>query len=94
VWAVPFLVILCVAGYIRRGVFWWLSTFALVYAVLNCPLPFFFLPLSPLLSDSLVGMVQFVWLLDFLRAEVLVLVAIGFSLLLGLSAWRLHKQKL
>jgi uncharacterized membrane protein len=94
VWAVPFLVILCVAGYIRRGVFWGLSTFALVYAVLNCPLPFFFLPLSPWLSDSLVGMVQFVWLIDFLRAEVLVLVAIGFSLLLGLSAWRLHKQKL
>lgn len=94
VWAVPFLVILCVAGYIRRGVFWGLSTFALVYAVLNCPLPFFFLPLSPWLSDSLVGMVQFVWLIDFLKAGVLVLVAIGFSLLLGLSAWRLHKQKL
>lgn len=94
VWVVPFLVLLCVAGYVRRGVFWGLSLFALVYAVLNCPLPFFLLPLSPWVSDSLVGMVHFVWLIDFLRDEVLVLVALGFSFLLGLSVWRLHKQNL
>jgi uncharacterized membrane protein len=75
-------------------VFWGISLVALVYAVLICPLSFFFLPFSPWLSDSLVGMVQFVWLIDFVRDEVLVLVAIGFSLLLGLSVWRLRKQRL
>jgi hypothetical protein len=94
VWVVPFLVVLCVAGYVRRRVFWGISLVALVYAVLICPLSFLFFPFSPRLYDYLVGMVQFVWLIDFVRDEVLVLVAIGFSLLLGLSVWRLRKQRL
>lgn len=94
VWAIPFLVLLCVAGYVRRKVFWGLSMLALFCAVLNCPLPFFFLPLAPWITDSLVGMVHVVWAIDFIRAEVLALAAMGFSLLLGLSVWRLHKQKL
>jgi len=94
VWLLPFLVLLCVTGHVRRRVFWGLSMLALFYAVLNCPLPFFFLPLSPWLSDFLVGMVHLAWAIDFIRGEVLAFVAIGFSLLLGLSVWRLCKRKL
>ena len=42
VWAIPFLVILCVGGRVKVAFYWAVSIVALLYAVLNCPLPFSF----------------------------------------------------
>lgn len=41
-------------------------TFAL-FAVLNCPLPFFFLPLAPWATGGLLGVVHFVWCIELFR---------------------------
>ena len=61
VWALPFLVILCVGGRVKRAFYWGASIVTLLYAVLNCPLPFFFLPLAPWIGNSLLGMVYAFW---------------------------------
>jgi hypothetical protein len=92
IWAIPFLVILCVTGRLRKSVFLGLSVFALLYAVLNCPLPFFFLPLAPWVTDTLLGMVYFIWSGESVRIAVLAISACLFSLLLFLSVWQLSKQ--
>jgi uncharacterized membrane protein len=92
IWSIPFLVILCVMSRVRNSMFLGLSAFALLYAVLNCPLPFFFLPLAPWATDTLLGMVYFIWWSESVRVAVLALSACVFSLLLFLSVWRLSKQ--
>lgn len=92
IWVLPFLVILCVEGRVRKSIFWGLSAFALLYAVLNCPLPFFFLSLSPWATDTLLGMVHFIWWGESVRVWVLAISACLFSLLLFLSVWRLSKK--
>lgn len=92
IWAIPFLVILCVTGRVRKSIFLGLSAFALLYAVLNCPLPFFFLPIAPWATDTLLGMVYFIWSGESVRIAVLVISACLFSLLLFLSVWHLSKQ--
>jgi hypothetical protein len=92
IWSLPFLVILCVAGKVRKSIFWGLSAFAFLYAVLNCPLPFFFLSLAPWATDALLGMVYFIWGGESVRLWVLAISACVFSLLLFLSVWRLSRQ--
>ena len=76
IWAIPFLVILCADGRLRKTVFAGLSAFALLYAVLNCPLPFFFLPLTPGATDTLLGMVYFIWWQESTRVWVLAISAL------------------
>ena len=92
VWLMPFFVVLCAVGRLRRGLFWGVSLVGLLYAVLNCPLPFFFLSLAPWIQNSLVGMVYFVWWFDSLWFVVLAVLAVVFSLLLLISVWRLNRQ--
>jgi hypothetical protein len=93
VWAIPFLVILSVGSRVRRGFVWGVSLLALLYSVLNCPLPFFFLPLAPWLSNSLVGMVHFVWWVESLRVASLVALGLSFSLLLLLFVVHLSRNR-
>jgi uncharacterized membrane protein len=85
IWAIPFLVILCADGRIQKTVFAGLSAFALLYAMLNCPLPFFFLPLTPGATNTLLGMVYFIWWQESTRVWVLAISACVFSMLLFLS---------
>lgn len=92
VWLLPFLVIVCISGNIRRRVLWAISLFALLYAVLNCPLPFFFLPLSPWISNVLLDMVYFVWWVDALRIVLLAVLGCVFSAALLLLVLRLNKK--
>jgi len=92
IWVIPFLIILCVTGRLRKNLFWGLSAFALLYAVLNCPLPFFFLPLAPWATDTLIGLVHFIWWGESVRHVVIAVSACLFSLLMFLSVWRLKKR--
>lgn len=92
VWALPFLVVLCVVGRIRKAFVWAISIVALLYVFMNCPVPFFFLPLSPWLSGELVGLVHFVWWIEPVRLGLLVVLAAVFSLLMLVFVWRLNKK--
>ena len=92
VWALPFLVVLCVVGRIRKAFVWGISLVALLYVFMNCPVPFFFLPLSPWLSNALVGLVHLAWAIDPLRVGILAVSACMFSVLLFLCVWRLNKR--
>jgi Gpi18-like mannosyltransferase len=82
IWAIPFLILLLVVGRVRPIYYWGLSFVALSYAVLNCPLPFFFLSLAPWATGSLLGMVHFIWWIEPLRLTVLPLLGLSFSLIL------------
>jgi uncharacterized membrane protein len=94
IWAIPFLVILSVVGNMRKTVFAGLSALALVYAMLNCPLPFFFLPLTPGATNTLLGMVYFIWWQESTRVWVMGISACVFSLLLFLTVVHLSWKSL
>ncbi len=82
VWALPFLVILWVAGRIKGAFYWGASIVALIYVVLNCPLPFFFLPLAPWYTNTLLSMVHAVWAIGLMRFVFLAILGCIFSVLL------------
>lgn len=82
VWLIPFLIILCVKGRIKPILFWAASLVALLYATLNCPLPFFFLPLAPWYSGTLVNMANFSLSYEPLRISLLAALGTLFSILL------------
>jgi hypothetical protein len=82
VWALPFLTILCVGGRTKTAFYWGSSLTALVYSVLNCPLPFFFLPLAPWAANSLLEMVYYIWAIEPLRIVLLALLGCLFSLII------------
>jgi uncharacterized membrane protein len=94
IWAIPFLVILCVTARLPKTIFAGLSAFALLYAMLNCPLPFFFLPLTPGATNTLLGMVYFIWSQESTRVWVLAISACTFSMLLFLSVVHLSCKSL
>lgn len=82
VWLLPFLIILCVSGNIKTLLYWGASFVALLYSVLNCPLPYFFLPLAPLAENSLLSIVAVFWFIDPLRIISLVILGCIFSVLM------------
>jgi hypothetical protein len=84
VWILPFLVILYVGGRVKRSLFWGASAVALLYSVLNCPLPFFFLPLSPWYSNSLLKMVNAFMSVEPVRIITLAVLGCIFSVILVL----------
>jgi len=84
VWLLPFLVILYVDGQVKKSLFWGASAVALLYSVLNCPLPFFFLPLSPWYANSLLTMVYAIWAVEQVRIITLSLLGLSFSVILVL----------
>ncbi len=92
IWILPFMVILSVSGRIGRALYWGISLAALLYAVLNCPLPFFFLPLVPWASGTLVGMVHFIWWVEPLRVVGLTVLGCVFSVLLAFAVWRSNRK--
>lgn len=82
VWALPFLIILSVGEQVK-GVYYWTASFvALLYVVLNCPLPFFFLPLAPWHTNTLLGMVYDFWKIDVQRILLLAILGLLFSILM------------
>jgi len=93
IWAIPFLIILLIGNRIKPVYFWAASIVALLYALLNLPFPFFFLPLAPWYTNSLVGMVHAFWAIE--SARIVTLSALGciFSILLVLIIMNLMKTK-
>ncbi len=81
IWALPFLVVLYASGQVKGIYYWGASFIALLYAVLNCPLPFFFLPLAPWHTSTLLGMIRAFWEVDTQRILLLVILGISFSIL-------------
>jgi hypothetical protein len=93
VWALPFLVILCVGGRVKGALYWAASIVALLYAVLNCPLPFFFLPLAPWYTNTLLGMVYAVSAIETVRIVLLAVLGCVFSILLVFILAQLAKTQ-
>ena len=93
VWALPFLVILCVGRRVKVAFYWAASIVALLYAVLNCPLPFFFLPLAPRYTNVLLDMVHAIWAVEPLRIVALALLGCIFSILLIVMLFQLAKTR-
>ena len=82
IWAIPFIVILCIRGHVKPIYYWGASIAALLYAVLNCPLPFFFLPLAPWYTGTLLSMVHVFLACESVRITLLVLLGCTFSALI------------
>jgi hypothetical protein len=79
VWALPFLTIMCVGGRVKGAFYWGASMTALLYSVLNCPLPFFLLPLAPWITNSLLETVYFIWTVEYIRIVLLAILGCLFS---------------
>ncbi len=92
VWALPFLVILYVGGYVKGWLYWGASFVALLYSVLNSPLPFFFLPLVPWFQSSLLALAYVFGTFDQLRIILLAVLGSLFSLLMLLCVLKLLKN--
>jgi hypothetical protein len=92
VWALPFLIILCMGGRVKGAFYWGASLIALLYACLNCPLPFFFLPVAPWIGNSLVSNVNFILRFDPVRIGLLAIMGSLFSFLLLLILFDINKR--
>jgi Gpi18-like mannosyltransferase len=92
VWVLPFLVILYGGKKINSWLFYSVTFLALVYSLLNCPLPFFFLPLTPIASNTLLAVVHLVWALWPLRLFALIISGCCFSISILLIAIRISKK--
>ena len=84
IWLIPFLLIFYASGHVKRSLFWGVSAVALLYSVLNCPFPFFFLPLAPWYANSLLVMVHAIWAVEPFRITVLAVLGCIFSIILFL----------
>jgi hypothetical protein len=82
IWLIPFLIILTISERIKPVFYWGISLIALLYATINCPLPFFFLPLTPLGTNTLLGMAGFMLSNEILRIGTLAFLGCMFSILL------------
>jgi len=82
IWAIPFLVILLVGGRIKKVYFWGVSIVALLYSLLNCPFPFFFLPLVPWCDSALLAAINIIWRIESFRIITLAILGCIFSILL------------
>jgi hypothetical protein len=92
VWLIPFFIILVISDKIKPSFFWSLSLIALLYAILNCPFPFFFLPLAPIGTNTLLGVVNFMLSCEPLRLTVLAISGTVFSILLLILMWQASKR--
>jgi len=71
-----------VGGRTEEAFCWSTSLISLLYSVLNCPLPFFILPLASWIADNLLGMVYFIWAIEPIRIVLLAIMGCLFSFLM------------
>jgi hypothetical protein len=93
VWLIPFFIILVIGGRIKPMFFWSISLIALLYATLNCPLPFFFLPLAPWGTTTLLGIANFMLSCEAIRISLLAFLGSAFSILLLIVLFALLRKK-
>jgi hypothetical protein len=89
VWVLPFIVITCSGGKLRWFFYWGISSLALVYSLLNCPFPFYFLPLTPWATNSLLAIVHTLWVLEPVRILGLITIGCLFSAIIVLIVSKL-----
>jgi len=94
VWAIPFLIILYAGGRIKGAIYWGASAVSLIYALLNLPLPFFFLPLAPLYQNTLLSLLNVYWAFEPFRILSLAVLGCIFSLLMVLIVVNLRKVRI
>jgi hypothetical protein len=94
IWAIPFFVILVVAGRLKPIYYWLASLIAFLYIFVNLPLPFFLLPLAPQMGTALVTFAQ--WSLSFepLRITLLALLGCAFSGLIIVLLAKMFSSKI
>jgi hypothetical protein len=93
VWVLPFMIVLCIGRRIRSALYWSASFVALAFAFLNCLLPFFFLPLAPWYTNTLLDMVYAIWAIGTIRIFLLSILGCVFSVLLVFILVQLSKTK-
>jgi hypothetical protein len=92
VWVLPFMIILCIGGRVKETIYWGTSLIAVLYSVLNCPLPFFFLPLAPWIGNNLLWMVYTIWTVEPIRIVLLAILGCVFSVIMLLALLKLNKS--
>ena len=93
VWVLPLLAVLCVKGWVKVEYYWGASVVALLYSILNCPLPLFFLPLSPWVGNGLLEMMYTVWTIEPAIIASLIVLGFLFSLLMLLVALKIVRRQ-
>jgi Gpi18-like mannosyltransferase len=92
VWALPFLIILFIETKIKTALYWFASFIALFYVILNCPLPLFFLPLSPWAANSLVSFLQIFRSIQTIRVILLAILGCLFSAVTIFALIQINRQ--
>lgn len=93
VWILPLLTVLCVKGWVKTKYYWGASVIALLYGILNCPLPLFFLPLSPWIGNGLLEMMYTMWTIEPVIIVTLILLGFLFSVLMLLVTLRIVRRQ-
>lgn len=93
VWAIPLLILVYIFGHMNSSLYWGVSIIGLVYVFLNCPFPFFFLPLSPWYTDTLLSFVYAYWTIDSARIAIQAVLGCAFSGLLVFIIWQFAKRE-
>jgi Gpi18-like mannosyltransferase len=91
-WSFPFLIILVVGRKIKSSLFWGVSILGLLYVILNCPLPFFFLSLSPWIGNYLVEVANIILSIEQIRIGLLAAIGCIFSVMFILILSNLRRR--
>jgi uncharacterized membrane protein len=94
IWAIPFLIILVVTSNVKKKYYWGVSFISLLYALINLPVPFFFLPLAQSIGGTLVQFAQFSLSCEPVRIALLILLGCLFSIFILLMLLDFKKQDL
>jgi len=82
VWALPFIVLVCVGDRRQEIIYWTLSFIALTYSVINAIFPLYLLSVSPWIGDFLVNMMHALsFTHGYIGAYILVILGSSFSIL-------------
>jgi hypothetical protein len=91
---IPLMTLLVVGGFMKKRIFWTASFAAFFYGILNCPLPFFFLPLATLLKEPLLEMVYAIWAFEPVKTVLLAGLGVAFSLSIILFLRGIRTEKM
>lgn len=92
IWALPPLVLLYVTRKVKPAIYWGVSALALLYGILNTPLPLFFLPSYPWIGNSLLSMMYVWWTVEPFVIALLAVLGCVFSFLVLMVLLKLAKK--
>jgi hypothetical protein len=91
---IPLMTLLVVCGLMKKRIFWTASFAAFFYGMLNCPLPFFFLPLAASFKEPLLEMVYAIWAFEPIKTTLLAGLGVAFSLSIILFLRGIRTEKI